>query len=136
MLISVERFNMIFLLDDKQIHDTWVKIAGSSEIMKSSIPVPNDVAKIAEKAYDNRYNSDVNFGNSDMFEMARSLKNRSSIPLSMVLEIHKYTVKYRYRHSDSKKVASYWEWQLYGGEAGRKWSESIIRAYIPKEVRN
>jgi hypothetical protein len=108
----------------------------AADVMKTEISVPNDVSKIAEEAYDKRFSSGVNFGDSDMFELARLLKSRKYLPLSIVLDIHKYTVKHRFSHSDSKTHRTYWEWKLYGGEPARKWSESIVRAYIPKEVRS
>ena len=119
---------------DNLLNQAFIKIAETK--LDAQIPVPSGVAEIAKDAYDNRYDKDVNFGDSDMFEIARMLKNRSSIPLKLVLEIHKYTVKHRFTHSDSKKHRTYWEYRLHGGEPGRKWAESIIRAYLPKEVRN
>ncbi len=70
------------------------------------------------------------------FNVNTNPSHRNSIPLKLVLEIHKYTVKKRFTHSDSKKHRTYWEYRLHGGEAGRKWAESIIRSYLPKEVRN
>lgn len=119
---------------DILLNQAFIKIADVK--MDAQIPVPNGVAEVAKDAYDNRFDKDVNFGDSDMFEIGRMLKNRSSVPLKLVLEIHKYTVKHRFTHSDSKKHRTYWEYRLHGGEAGRKWSESIIRSYLPKEVRN
>ncbi len=119
---------------DILLNQAFIKIADVK--MDAQIPVPNGVAEIAKDAYDNRYSKDVNFGDSDMFEIGRMLKNRSAVSLKLVLEIHKYTVKHRFTHSDSKKHRTYWEYRLHGGELGRKWSESIIRSYLPKEVRN
>ena len=124
-----------FLNDfDDLLNKAFIKIAEAK--LDAQIPVPSGVAEIAKDAYDNRYDKDVNFGDADMYETARLLKSRSSVPLKLVLEIHKYTVKHRFTKSDSKKHRSYWEYRLHGGEPGRKWSESIIRSYLPKEVRN
>ncbi len=124
-----------FIEDNDRLFDlAFIKIAGTS--MDAQIPVPSGVAEVAKDAYDNRFSKDVNFGDSDMFEIGRMLKNRNSVPLKLVLEIHKYTVKKGFTHSDSKKHRTYWEYRLHGGEAGRKWAESIIRSYLPKEVRN
>ena len=121
--------------DNDRLFDlAFIKIAKTS--LDSQIPVPSGVAEIAKDAYDNRFSKDVNFGDSDMYETGRMLKNRSSVPLKLVLEIHKYTVKHRFTHSDSKKHRTYWEYRLHGGEPGRKWAESIIRSYLPKEIRN
>ena len=124
-----------FLNDfDDLLNKAFIKIAEAK--LDAQIPVPSGVAEIAKDAYDNRYDKDINYGDSDMYETARMLKSRSSVPLKLVLEIHKYTVKHRFTHSDSKKHRTYWEYRLHGGEPGRKWAESIIRAYLPKEVRN
>lgn len=120
--------------NDKLFKLAFNKLA--ADVMKTEISVPDDVAKIAEEAYDKRFNAGVNFGDSDMFELARLLKSRKYLPLSTVLDIHKYTVKHRFTHSDSKSHRTYWEWRLHGGEPARRWSESIVRAYIPKEVKN
>ena len=127
---------MEYFLDDFDdlLNKAFIKIAEAK--LDAQIPVPSGVAEIAKDAYDNRYDKDVNYGDSDMYETARMLKSRSSVPLKLVLEIHKYTVKHRFTHSDSKKHRTYWEYRLHGGEPGRKWAESIIRAYLPKEVRN
>ena len=118
-----------FELSDK----IFTKYAESKkDILKKRILIPSDVKKIIKEAYEKRYD-EVRFGNNDMFELAKEITTRSYIELDKILEIHKYTVKHRNTHSNSKKHPSYWTYQLHGGDDGRKWASDIIKIYLPKD---
>jgi hypothetical protein len=61
------------------------------------------------------------------------LKTRTYLDLKDVLEIFQYTVKNKSVHLKNKNSRSYLEWTLYGGDAGRDWSDRIIRVYLPEK---
>ena len=65
-----------------------------------------------------------------MTEIARQLKSRTYLELKDVLEIFEYTVRNKSTHIKNKKSKSYKEWSLYGGDAGRDWSDKIIKMYL------
>lgn len=114
--------------------DNLIKIATKS-LMKKKILIPNDVKEIAAEAYNER-NKSVKFGSPKDIEMARKLKYRVYLDLDEVMEVFEYTVKNKNSHLKNKKSKSYLEWTLYGGNAGRDWSERIIRLYLPEKWRN
>ena len=103
-----------------------------SDILKKRILIPTKVAKEAEEAYKKRFD-EVKFGNKEMFEIARKLHQNNYMSIEDILEIHKYTIKHRFTYSKSKKHPSYWEFQLHGGNEGKKWASDIIRIYLPKK---
>lgn len=125
------------ILDDKKLFalsdKIFIKFANTKkDILKKRILIPSNVKKTAEEAYKKRF-SDIKFGDKDMFEIARKLHQNTYIELKDILEIHKYTIKKRFTHSKSKKHPSYWEYELHGGEDGKKWASEIIRIYLEKE---
>lgn len=122
----------LFALSDKIFN----KFAESkSDILNKRILIPTKVAKEAEDAYKKRFD-DIKFGDKDMFEIARKLHQNSYLLLKDVLEIHLYTMKHRFRYSNSKKHPSYWEYLLHGGEEGKKWASDIINIYLPKKWKS
>jgi len=104
-------------------------------LMKKKILIPNDVKEIASEAYADRLGP-VKFGSPKDYEVARKLKYRVYLDLDEVLEIFEYTVKNKNSHLKNKKSKSYLEWTLYGGNAGKDWSEKIIKLYLPDKWRN
>lgn len=114
--------------------DNLIKIATKS-LMKKKILIPNDVKEIAAKAYDER-NKSVKFGSPKDIEMARKLKYRVYLDLDEVMDVFEYTVKNKNSHLKNKKSKSYLGWTLYSGNAGKDWSERIIRLYLPEKWRN
>jgi hypothetical protein len=113
--------------------EIFTKYASSDkDILKKRILIPSEIKKIAEDAYKQRL-EDVRFGKEKDFEIARQLYQRNYLELEEILKIHIYTFENRYKHSKSKKMPSYWEYELYGGDEGRKWASDIIRIYLPKK---
>lgn len=113
--------------------EIFTKYASSDkDILKKRILIPSDVKKNAEEAYKKRL-EDIRFGKEKDYEIARQLFQRNYLELDEILKIHKYTVENRYTRSKSKKMPSYWEYELYGGEDGRKWASDIIKIYLPKK---
>lgn len=102
------------------------------DILDKRILIPSEVRKNAEDAYKERL-KDLKFGSHDEYELARTLFTRTYLEIDKILDIHKYTFENRYKHSKSKKNPTYWEWMLYGGDEGKKWSSDIIRIYLPKK---
>jgi hypothetical protein len=102
------------------------------DIMDKRILIPSEVKKIAEEAYKKR-NDELKFGNNEMYEIARLLSIRTYLEMDLILDIHKYTYEKRYSHSKSKKNPTYWEYQCYGGDDGKKWASDIIKIYLPKK---
>ena len=136
-------FNIIKIckvLDDnynyKLADKIFYKFAISKKnILDKRILIPLDVKKNIETAYNKRY-KDVSFGSNAQFEMAKELITRTYIELDKVLDIHEFTVKHRFTHSKSKKHPSYWEYQLHGGDEGKKWASDIIKIYLPKKWKS
>ena len=95
------------------------------DILDKRILIPSEVKKAAE--------DELKFGNNEMYEIARLLSIRTYLEIDLILDIHKYTYEKRYSHSKSKKNPTYWEYQLYGGDDGKKWSSDIIKIYLPKK---
>ena len=60
MHLFVENLNMDFLLNDQQIHDTWIKIASSSEIMKSNINILKSNIQETTKIFENGLTEEEN----------------------------------------------------------------------------
>jgi len=122
------------ILDSKQLYklsDTvFDKFASKQSIMDKKIFIPYEIRKIAEEAYKKRLDK-INFGTQKDYDIARDLSNRSYLELSDVLKIHKYTFENRFTHSKNKENPTYWEWRLYGGDEGKKWSSDIIKIYLP-----
>jgi hypothetical protein len=102
------------------------------DIMDKRILIPSEVKKTAEEAYKKR-NDELKFGNNEMYEIARLLSIRTYLEMDLILDIHKYTYEKRYSHSKSKKNPTYWEYQCYGGDEGKKWASDIIKIYLPKK---
>jgi hypothetical protein len=102
------------------------------DIMNKRILIPSEVKKTAEEAYKKR-NDELKFGNNEMYEIARLLSIRTYLEMDLILDIHKYTYEKRYSHSKSKKNPTYWEYQCYGGDEGKKWASDIIKIYLPKK---
>lgn len=113
------------------VSDKIFKIA-KDKILDSRIYIPDEVKAEAKEAYDKRFDS-LKFGNNHQYEIARLLHTRNYLELSTILEIHEYTVDKRYSHSKKGTNPTYWEYKLYGGEAGRRWASDIIKIYLPKK---
>lgn len=112
--------------------DSFTKFASS--IMSKQILIPVDVKATAKEAYDDRL-GDVKFGTPKQIEMARQIKSRTYLELKDVLEIFEYTVRHKSTHSKNKNSKTYKEWCLYGGDAGRDWSDKIIKLYLPDKYK-
>ncbi len=119
----------LFSLADKIFHKYAEK---EKDIMNKKVFIPYDVRKVAEEAYKKR-NDELKFGNPEIHEIARILSIRSYLEIEKILDIHKYTFEKRYSHSKSKKNPTYWEYQCYGGDEGKKWASDIIKIYLPKK---
>jgi hypothetical protein len=131
-----EIINLCKILDSQklyQLSDTvFNKFASNQSIMDKKIFIPYEIKNVAEEAYKKRLDK-INFGSQKEYDLARDLFTRSYLELSDVLKIHQYTFEKRYSHSKSKENPTYWEWRLYGGDEGRKWSSDIVRIYLPKK---
>lgn len=110
----------------------FTKIASS--LMSKQILIPSDVKSTAKEAYDDRL-GDVKFGTPKQIEIARQLKSRTYMELRDVLEIFEYTVKHKSTHLKNKNSKSYKEWCLYGGDAGKDWSDKIIKLHLPDKYK-
>jgi hypothetical protein len=122
-------------LDNKGLYkeaDKMMLKFAADALMSKKILIPSDVKEIAKEAYDGRL-GDIRYGTPKQIEIARQLKTRTYMDLRDVLEIFQYTVRNKSAHLKSKKSRSYLEWTLYGGDAGRDWSERIIRIYLPEK---
>jgi len=115
----------------KLADELMIKTAAES-IMSKKILIPADVKKIATEAYDERLEHNK-YGTPKQIEIARQLKTRTYLDLKDVLEIFRFTVKNKQVHLKNKNSRSYLEWTLYGGDAGRDWSERIVRVYLPEK---
>jgi hypothetical protein len=125
-------FNLDKIGSYKKADNLYQKIASS--LMSKQILIPSDVKSTAKEAYDDR-TGDVKFGTPKQIEIARQLKSRTYLELKDVLEIFEYTVKHKSTHLKNKKSKSYKEWCLYGGDAGKDWSDKIIKMYLPDKYK-
>lgn len=111
----------------------FIKVAEKDkDILDKRIFIPYEVRKVAEEAYKKRL-GDIKFGTPKEHEIARQLSTRTYLEISEILKIHEYTVDKRYSHSKSKNNPTYWEYQLYAGDEGRRWASDIIKIYLPKK---
>ena len=119
----------LFKLSD-QIFNKYA--SKDDDILDKKIFIPYEIRKIAEEAYKKRL-GDIRFGSQKDYNIAQDLYTRTYLELKDVLKIHKYTFENRYTHSKSDKNPTYWEWRLYGGDEGKKWSSDIVKIYLPKK---
>ena len=117
-----------------KLSDHLFKLAKNDTLLEKRIYIPKDIKDIAGKAWKKRF-KEVRFGNEKQFDLARKLMLNNYLELKDVLEIHKFTVEKRFTHSKSEKNPTYWEYQLHGGEEGRRWASDIVKIYIPKKWR-
>lgn len=116
------------------LSDKLFKLAKKDDILEKRIYIPKEVKDIAGKAWKKRF-QEVRFGNEKQFDIARKLMLNNYLELKDILEIHKYTVEKRFTYSKSEKNPTYWEYQLHGGEDGRRWASDIVKIYLPKKWR-
>jgi hypothetical protein len=117
-----------------RLADDLFKLAKKENILDKRIYIPKDIKEIAAKAWKRRF-KDIRFGNEKQFDLARKLMLNNYLELKDIMEIHKYTVDKRFTHSKNEKNPTYWEYQLHGGEEGRRWASDIIKIYMPKKWR-
>lgn len=117
-----------------RLADDLFKLAKKENILDKRIYIPKDIKEIAAKAWKRRF-KDIRFGNEKQFDLARKLMLNNYLELKDIMEIHKFTVDKRFTHSKSEKNPTYWEYQLHGGEEGRRWASDIIKIYLPKKWR-